>query len=101
MKRMKIEKSRFYQIKNRVQSAIEKDYRRAKVQNPKLKPMDYEWEEAEMQKIVVPANEYSLPYLQTKYIEKFGTVPNRYKNDKDWIASKLSCFSTVNETQTK
>lgn len=88
MDRMKIKKTRFYEIKKRTEEAIERDYRKAKLSNPRLKPIDYEWESLEQ--IKIPATEYSLPYMQTRYIELIGKIPNRYKNDTERLSQKIA-----------
>lgn len=88
MDRLKIKKTRFYEIKKRTEEAIERDYRKAKFNNPRLKPIDYEWES--ITEIKIPATEYSLPYMQTRYNELIGKIPNRYKNNTEWLAQRIA-----------
>lgn len=97
MDRMKIKKTRFYEIKKRTEEAIERDYRKAKFNNPRLKPIDYEWES--LTEIKIPATEYSLPYMQTRYIELIGKIPNRYKNNTEWLAQRIAWLSADMETK--
>lgn len=47
----------------------------------------FEWEQIE---VVEPIKELSLELLQDQYEREIGKLPARYKNDKEWIQSKLS-----------
>jgi hypothetical protein len=31
--------------------------------------------------------------MQTRYIELIGKIPNRYKNDTEWLAQKIAWLS--------
>jgi len=42
-------------------------------------------EEAETSEV-----EMTLEDIQAKYIEKFGKLPARYKNDLNWLVNKLN-----------
>lgn len=73
---------------------IERELTVYKRTNKKYKWIDYDWEK---NKIKLPSGWDSLPWVQTKYIDTFGKLPNNKKNDIEWLSQKIAWHSTDKE----
>lgn len=88
---MGIGTAQFYNYQNKIFSRLDRDFKRYKTRNPHFKTpefmlMDLEQEEVSKEDAVEAV---TIQLLQQEYEKQIGKVPNRYKNDKQRLLSKL------------